>query len=153
MSGTEPEWPSVSNPRANRRTTCIVRLGPGPRIVLAVASLAAIYPIRQADAKHAGHAAGTTAVSSGVRDRDWKQHPAIVEIKPVADLYALGDVHGDYDRLVDLLTVAKLISGTPATPEAVKWSGGHAVLVCTGDFIDKYHAVHAGDRPAAGHAG
>jgi hypothetical protein len=71
--------------------------------------------------------------------RDWKAHPAIVEIDTKHDVYAVGDVHGDYDRLVTLLSAAKIIAADPPTPERVQWSAGKAVLVCTGDLIDKWH--------------
>jgi hypothetical protein len=54
------------------------------------------------------------------------------------DIYALGDVHGDYDRMVQVLVAAKLIAPKPAKPQAVQWTGGKAVLVQTGDMIDKY---------------
>lgn len=69
--------------------------------------------------------------------RDWEKFPAVVEIEMPEDLYALGDVHGDYDRLVTLLSAASLIAAGPAHPNDVKWTGGRAVLVCTGDLIDK----------------
>jgi hypothetical protein len=74
--------------------------------------------------------------------RDWKLHPAIVVTAMPKDLYALGDIHGDYDRMVELLATAKLIAPNPARPEAVQWTGGPAVLVITGDMIDRYnHSV------------
>jgi hypothetical protein len=74
--------------------------------------------------------------------RDWKAHPAIVELDARRDLYALGDVHGDYDRLVELLVAGKIIPEAPPTPERARWSVGPAVFVVTGDFIDKYsHAL------------
>ena len=69
--------------------------------------------------------------------RDWKLHPAIIELRMPIDLYALGDVHGDYDRAVELLNAAHLIAAVPDKPEAAQWAAGQAVLVCTGDFIDK----------------
>jgi hypothetical protein len=69
--------------------------------------------------------------------RDWKKAPAIVELDTPADIYAAGDVHGDYDRLVTLLAKGKVIADRPEHPEEVRWSAGKAVLVCTGDLIDK----------------
>lgn len=69
--------------------------------------------------------------------RDWAKHPAVVEVDTKQDVYAVGDAHGDYDRLVTVLTAAKIIPGDPGPPEKVKWSAGKAVLVCTGDLIDK----------------
>lgn len=79
----------------------------------------------------------TTSVIAG-ENRDWKQHPAIVKLEMPPVLYAMGDVHGDYDRMVELLTAGKLIGGLQAKPQDVRWTGGKAVLVVTGDFIDKY---------------
>jgi len=70
--------------------------------------------------------------------RDWRTYPALVEVPSLpTDLYALGDVHGDYERLVNLLVAGKIIPSPPETPGGVSWSAGKAVLVCTGDFIDK----------------
>ncbi|HET6246178.1 MAG TPA: metallophosphoesterase [Tepidisphaeraceae bacterium] len=83
-------------------------------------------------------AKSTAGESTPVSTRDWKLHPAIVELPETADVYALGDVHGDCDRMVQLLAGAKLIAAVPATSQAVKWSGGKADLIVTGDMIDKY---------------
>jgi len=68
--------------------------------------------------------------------RDWAKHPAIMQIDTGEDIFAIGDVHGDYDRLVKLLTAARIIEH-PARPDPVKWNAGKAVLVFTGDLIDK----------------
>jgi hypothetical protein len=68
--------------------------------------------------------------------RDWTKYPSIVQIDTREDTFAVGDVHGDYDRLVKLLAAAKIIQH-PASPEAVRWTAGKAVLVFTGDLIDK----------------
>ncbi|MDB5391436.1 MAG: metallophosphoesterase [Planctomycetaceae bacterium] len=69
--------------------------------------------------------------------RDWAAFPAIIEMDAPRELYAVGDVHGDYDRLVTLLIAAKLIGPGAASPAEAKWLGGSAVLICTGDLIDK----------------
>ena len=53
-----------------------------------------------------------------------------------ADVWLLGDVHGDYRRLRDLLNGAGL-ADAPDAPEHVHWRAGAATLVCTGDLIDK----------------
>jgi hypothetical protein len=50
--------------------------------------------------------------------RDWAKCPAIVEVDTSHDIYAVGDVHGDYERLLTVLMAA--------------------VLVCTGDLIDRW---------------
>jgi hypothetical protein len=70
--------------------------------------------------------------------RDWKKYPVIVEVDTPNDVYAFGDVHGDYERLVAVLMAAKIIPADPGPPEKVQWQAGNAVLVCTGDFIDKW---------------
>jgi hypothetical protein len=53
------------------------------------------------------------------------------------DVFAVGDVHGDYDRLVALLAGGGIIGPDPETPDRARWRAGKAVLVCTGDLIDK----------------
>ncbi|MBV8780987.1 MAG: metallophosphoesterase [Phycisphaerae bacterium] len=70
--------------------------------------------------------------------RDWKQFPAVVVADQPHELYALGDTHGDEERLAQLLVTTHIIASAPARPDQVKWSAGKAVLVCTGDMIDKY---------------
>jgi len=69
--------------------------------------------------------------------RDWDKHPAILQAETTQDVFALGDVHGDYERLVSLLVSAKIIAQDPGAPEKAQWQAGKAMLVCTGDFIDK----------------
>ena len=71
-------------------------------------------------------------------ERDWVKNPAIVQIDRQPDhLYAIGDVHGDLDRLVALLVRAGLIDAGSGHPGEVHWTGGNSVLVLTGDLIDK----------------
>lgn len=73
-------------------------------------------------------------------NRDWNKYPAIVELFTSEDVYALGDVHGDYDRCADLLVACNILEKKPADPNdpaQVKWKAKKAVLVCTGDMIDK----------------
>jgi len=48
---------------------------------------------------------------------------------------AVGDVHGNFDGLVQILQRAKIID------EQMKWTGGRAVLVQTGDLLDRGGAV------------
>jgi Calcineurin-like phosphoesterase len=71
--------------------------------------------------------------------RNWGQCPAVVIVDTTEVVYALGDTHGDYDRLVKLLVAGKLIAAVPASPEQVTWSGGKSILVVTGDMIDKWN--------------
>ena len=68
--------------------------------------------------------------------RDWAKYPAVVQIDTSEDIFAIGDVHADSDRLVKLLAAAKIIE-RPASLEAIHWTAGKAVLVFTGDLIDK----------------
>jgi Calcineurin-like phosphoesterase len=49
----------------------------------------------------------------------------------VRRVVALGDVHGDYQRLVELLRTAALVDAKNA------WTGGDAHLVLAGDFVDR----------------
>lgn len=53
-------------------------------------------------------------------------------------IVAVGDVHGSYESLVDVLSVTGMIDGSLA------WSGGDSVLVQTGDLLD----IGSGVRPA-----
>jgi hypothetical protein len=70
--------------------------------------------------------------------RNWQTAPAIVDMGWDGEIYAIGDGHGDYERFTGLLVRAGLIASVPADPSAVEWTGGEqAVLVCTGDLIDK----------------
>jgi hypothetical protein len=46
-------------------------------------------------------------------------------------VFVIGDIHGQFDRLVVLLRAAGLISAD------LHWSGGRAVLWFTGDFFDR----------------
>ena len=96
--------------------------------LLAVAVCAAAFE-NSASAQAVLHKSKTT--------RDWAKYPAVVEMAGAEDLYAVGDVHGDYDRLVTLLLAAKIIAGPPQRADRPKWNAGRAVLVCTGDLIDK----------------
>src|SRR5581483_1677930 len=57
--------------------------------------------------------------------------------------YAIGDIHGDYQRLVRLLVSAGIAPSEPGAPEGIAWSAGAATLVVAGDMIDK------GPRPVA----
>jgi hypothetical protein len=79
------------------------------------------------------------AWASSAPSRDWDACPAIVEVDTTRDIYAVGDVHGDYERLLKLLMAGHLIAEEPKWPKNVEWTGGKAVLVCTGDLIDKWH--------------
>lgn len=69
--------------------------------------------------------------------RDWNRFPAIIERDTTSKICALGDVHGGYERLVNLLSVAGLIKTDAQSPVGYSWAGDDRLLVCTGDLIDK----------------
>jgi hypothetical protein len=48
-----------------------------------------------------------------------------------ARVVAIGDIHGDFDAFVGILEKARLID-----PQK-RWTGGNAILVQTGDFVDR----------------
>src|ERR1700687_5551053 len=51
--------------------------------------------------------------------------------KDVRRIVAIGDVHGDYQRLMELLRTATLVDAKGA------WTGGATHLVLTGDMVDR----------------
>ncbi|NOR14218.1 MAG: hypothetical protein GQ544_00790 [Candidatus Aminicenantes bacterium] len=53
------------------------------------------------------------------------------EWQGVERVVAIGDVHGEYDKLVQLLT------GLGLTDNALTWTGGEAHLVLCGDLLDR----------------
>src|ERR1019366_8570076 len=57
--------------------------------------------------------------------------PAQDTFSGVQRIVAIGDIHGDYDRLVDLLRTTKLIDKQNA------WAGGATHLVLDGDMVDR----------------
>lgn len=77
-----------------------------------------------------------SAPKSGPLGRDWAVNPAIAQLDTTEDIYGVGDPHADYQRLSALLGAAGLAS-LGAAPADARWLGGKAVLVCTGDLIDK----------------
>jgi hypothetical protein len=81
-------------------------------------------------------AAVSYAASPGTA-RDWAQYPAIVQIDRADEIFAIGDAHGDFARLARAMAGAGIIESSVDKPEDAKWSAGHAVLVTTGDMIDK----------------
>ncbi len=59
------------------------------------------------------------------------EQPANWEWSGVSRVVAVGDLHGNHDKLVRLLTAADLIDGE------LRWSGGDNHLVVAGDFLDR----------------
>jgi hypothetical protein len=63
--------------------------------------------------------------------RDWTKFPAVVEVDGAPEVFAIGDAHSDYARLAAVMRAAKIIDAKD------NWIAGKAVLVTTGDMIDK----------------
>lgn len=80
-----------------------------------------------------------SAAAAKTPARDWLEHPAILQLDTTEDIYALGDIHGDYDTLVKLLAGSGIIPKIPDRPQDVQWAAGKSVLVCTGDLIDRFN--------------
>jgi hypothetical protein len=69
--------------------------------------------------------------------RDWAVHPPIVERDAPATIFAIGDIHGDYDRLLRVLRAAGIIAPAKGAAHEAVWIAGDSILVVTGDMIDK----------------
>jgi hypothetical protein len=83
---------------------------------------------------------GSSAAESSGKGvvRDWAKYPAVLQLTTAADVIAVGDVHGDLDRLVNLLEANHLIEPHPPQSEHAQWTGGRSILICTGDMIDRW---------------
>jgi hypothetical protein len=77
---------------------------------------------------------GFTSNGATAATRDWNRDPAVVQFDTLDDIFAIGDPHGDPERLASALAAAKLIDGAQTE---LNWTGGGSVLVITGDLIDK----------------
>ena len=75
----------------------------------------------------------STASAAGAT-RDWNKYPAVLQLTTSEDVFAIGDPHGDLDRLTGVLLAAGLIAAAPSAPDQVKWGGGKSVLVITGEI-------------------
>ncbi|HSZ55211.1 MAG TPA: alkaline phosphatase family protein [Tepidisphaeraceae bacterium] len=82
---------------------------------------------------------GNVEADAAPQARDWRVHPAIVQLSTSEDVYAMGDVHGDFQTMARLLAAGKLVDSAVPSPTTIHWAGGKSVLVCTGDVIDKYN--------------
>lgn len=69
--------------------------------------------------------------------RDFAAKPAILEVETADHVYAVSDVHGQYEVFVRLLAANRLVAKVESDPLKVKWTGGTATLVIAGDHIDK----------------
>lgn len=74
--------------------------------------------------------AAIIAVTSGAVTRPVHAAPSC-EIDGVDRIVAIGDVHGAYDRFVDLLQRSGLVDAR------LRWTGGRAHLVQLGDVVDR----------------
>lgn len=63
--------------------------------------------------------------------RDWAKFPPVLELDTPEDIFAVGDAHSDYARL------EKALEGAGVIDQSGHWIAGRAVLVSTGDMIDK----------------
>lgn len=66
-----------------------------------------------------------------MRRREFLQLATIAQLPPAERVVAVGDVHGDLDRFIDVLSMAGLVR------DGAEWSGGRAVLVQLGDVVDR----------------
>jgi hypothetical protein len=69
--------------------------------------------------------------------RDWVKYPAVVQIDHADEIFAIGDAHSDFIRLARAMAAAGIIESPVKAPEDASWHAGRAVLVTTGDMIDK----------------
>jgi hypothetical protein len=74
--------------------------------------------------------AATVALADG-RARAQSSFASPCDIRTSERVVAIGDVHGAYDRFAGILRTAGLVDGRE------RWSGGRAVLVQTGDVLDR----------------
>jgi hypothetical protein len=81
-------------------------------------------------------AALLVAMAAGAAARPAAQAPApnawpACDLQTKERIVAIGDVHGAYDRFVETLRAAGLVDAR------TRWSGGRAILVQTGDVVDR----------------
>lgn len=79
----------------------------------------------------------TACLAGAVSARDWKTYPAVVQIDHADEIFAIGDAHSDFIRLARAMAAAGIIEKAVSDPMDARWHAGHAVLVTTGDMIDK----------------
>ena len=79
----------------------------------------------------------------------------VLDLKEGQRLVCLGDVHGDVQALRTMLHVAGLVNehdleGNSPDGSTMRWTGGNAILVQTGDILDRGDAELACWRLLAG---
>jgi hypothetical protein len=82
--------------------------------------------------RYLSFAAALLALASPGSARDWAKYPAVTQIENADEIFAIGDAHSDFKRLARVMAGAGIIE-----PDTAHWRAGHAVLVTTGDMIDK----------------
>ena len=80
---------------------------------------------------------GVVAAPAAAPARDWAEYPAVIQIGQADEIFAIGDAHSDFKRLARAMAAAGIIEAPTENPADAKWRAGHAVLVTTGDMIDK----------------
>jgi hypothetical protein len=81
--------------------------------------------------------AAAAALGQSPIQRDWAKAPAIARVDAAQDIFAIGDVHGDFKRLAKLLAAAKIVDSVATGSDQPHWIAGKSVVVFTGDLIDK----------------
>jgi hypothetical protein len=61
-----------------------------------------------------------------------------MSFRTTGQIYAIGDIHGDYDALVSSLFIANVIS------KDHQWIGDNAIVVIIGDFSEEHRATSLG---------
>jgi len=75
--------------------------------------------------------AGFSGFTTSARQASTAATGSVCDITTTERVVAVGDVHGAYDRFIAILREAGLIDGRQ------RWTGGRAVLVQTGDVLDR----------------
>jgi hypothetical protein len=119
-------------PQAPPRCWCGAEIAEGRRAPMKVRAALKTIGIAFSLAIFSSMAGATNA------SRDWNIYPVVLQLTTNEDVFAIGDPHGDRDRLIGVLLAAGLIAATPTAPDQVKWAGGKSVLVIVGDLIDKW---------------
>ncbi len=88
--------------------------------------------------RHLAVAVTLLSTCATLHARDWVKNPAVTQIESADEIFAIGDAHSDFKRLARAMVAAGIIEMSQSDkPESAHWRAGHAVLVTTGDMIDK----------------
>lgn len=79
-----------------------------------------------------------------VKCKDYKKLPSI--LPPTRRILVIGDIHGDFDKLIELLELGGVIN------RSKQWTGGDTVIVQVGDQVDScrfdgYTNCHSMEQP------